>query len=384
MIFYKSIALLLPGVIWLTVSLPLRAAAEPTWREKWQKTTEAAKHEGTVIIHASRAATVVFQSETLQKKLFPEINLVIIPSAPDPNMRIITERRAGKYLADVVIGGASTTFDLYRANVLDPIKDALILPEVVDESKWWRGKHQYSDPEQRYGFNYIGVTQAGYVRYNSRLVNPKEFQSFLDFLNPKWKGKMQALDARAPGGRITTLRLFYLMPGLGGNYIHRLFSEMEITPFRDHRQAVDWLVTGKYPLCFNCSSSEIGRAQKQGFPVATLGRMKEGVGYSTGGGSLALLNRAPHPNAAKVFINRLLSGEAQLLVQTEYAMAMHSGGNSLRIDIPKDMVPPESRLIEGIHYVNADGPEYASIDPVVMKIYNEALAESERRARSAR
>ena len=42
---------------------------------------------------------------------------------------------------------------------------------------------------------------------------------------------------------------------------------------------------------------------------------KEGVNLSSAFGSLALMNRAPHPNAAKVFINWLLSRDGQALFQ---------------------------------------------------------------------
>ena len=42
---------------------------------------------------------------------------------------------------------------LHAAKAFDPIKPALILPEVVDESKWWRGKHSYLDPEGQYVFD---------------------------------------------------------------------------------------------------------------------------------------------------------------------------------------------------------------------------------------
>ena len=56
--------------------------------------------------------------------------------------RIIAERRAGKYLADIYSGGLGgrAFYDFMRAGVLDPIKPALILPEVLDGSKWVNGE----------------------------------------------------------------------------------------------------------------------------------------------------------------------------------------------------------------------------------------------------
>lgn len=383
MVFYRWNCLFLFLLALMIAPVPSGGAEKTDWQVTWKNTVRAAKEEGEVKIYAGVGSALPLQAGVFEKR-FPEIKLVIVSGFQEQTAQILAERRAGKHLADVTFGGSSTHFDLYRAKALDPIKDALILPEVVDESKWWGGKHRYIESERKYGFTFIGYTQAGGIYYNTRLVKPDEFQSFWDFLDPKWKGKMAARDLRGGSGTgAINMRIFYYMSGVGSEYIRRLFSEMEITIFRDMRQAVNWLITGKYPICFFCSRSEIGVAQKQGFPVAPFGMMKEGAGFSSGGGNVGLVNRAPHPNAAKVLINWFLSREGQLTMQAEYAKAMHAGSNSLRIDIPKDMIPPDARLIEGINYVEAEVPERMSMEPV-LKIYNEALAEAERRVKGAR
>jgi iron(III) transport system substrate-binding protein len=257
---------------------------------------------------------------------------------------------------------------------LDSLKDAMILPEVVDESKWWQGKHHFSDPEQKYAFSCIGVPERGGFHYNTRLVDPKEFRSFWDFLNPKWKGKMISRDTRTGGGTgSANLRGFYYNPKLGPEFIRRLYSEMDITLFRDARQGVNWLVTGKFPICIFCSKVETGLAKRQGLPVESFGPMREGQSLTASGGGVGLVDKAPHPNAAKVFVNWLLSREGQLTMQQEYVKAQVGASNSLRIDIPKDMVPPEERLDENVVYIETDSPETISQEPI-LKVLNEALS----------
>jgi iron(III) transport system substrate-binding protein len=211
------------------------------------------------------------------------------------------------------------------------------------------------------------------------MIRPNDFRSFWDFVNPKWKGRIQARDIRAAGPGTVNAKIFLYTPGLGPEFIKRLFSEMEITLFRDRRQAVDWLASGKYPICFFCSSTDVGRGKAQGLPVDEFGEMKEGVGVTSSGGSLGLANRAPHPNAAKVFVNWLLSREGQITVQTSYAKAGNPV-NSRRIDIPKEGIPPAGRLQEGVNYIEGETPERISMEPLI-KILNEALAEAERRKR---
>jgi len=368
------IALWIVVVLWVPVGAARGAEA---WQAEWDKTVKAAKEEGKVIVYAFAGGPELPIEAGVFQKRFPEIKVVTVSGDPVP--RVLAERRAGKYVADVVIGGSSTTWDLYLVKALDSLKDAMILPEVLDESKWWQGRHRWSDAERKYSFMFLGNPQRGGIAYNTTLINPKEFQSFWDFVQPKWKGKIEARDIRASGPGSPNVRIFYHTPGLGPEFIKRLFGEMEITFFRDRRQAVDWLANGKFAICFFCSSTDIGRAKRQGLPVNEFGEMKEGVGLTSSGGNVGLANRAPHPNAAKIFANWLLSREGQLTVQTSYAKAGNTV-NSLRVDIPKETIPPIDRLREGVNYIEGETPERMSMEPV-LKIFNEALAEAERRKR---
>ena len=77
------------------------------------------------------------------------------------------------------------------------------------------------------------------------------------------------------------MKFFYYNPELGPTFIRRLFSEMDITLFRDTRQSIDWLATGRFSLCFFCYPDEIAQAQKQGLPVDEFGYMKEGAALTS-------------------------------------------------------------------------------------------------------
>lgn len=347
--------------------------AGSSWQAEWKKTVDAAKREGQVTIYPGAGQSLLPIEAGVFQKRFPEIKVVTAVSGD--NVRQLSERRAGKYLADIVVGGSNPILELYQSKALDPMPDAMILPEVRDESKWWQGKHRYVDPERKHVFVFVGVPDRGSIYYNTRMVNPAEIHSFFDFLNPKWKGKIEVRDIRLPGSGQPNIRVFYYNSRLGPEYIRRLISEMDVTLFRDRRQAVDWLATGKFPICFFCTRSDISRAQGQGLPIGMFGTLKEGMGVTSSSGNLGLVNRPAHPNAAKVYLNWFLSREGQLTLQNEYAKAKVTASNSLRIDIPKDMVPPDERLKEGVDYVEVETPERMSMDPV-FKVFNEALSKA--------
>ncbi len=349
--------------------------AHASWEAEWEKTVAGAKKEGQVTVYtSSRQNNLLLEQGAFQKK-FPEIKLLV--ALGNPLHRILTERRVKKYLADVAFTGPRTLWRLYQGKVLDPVRDAIILPEVADESKWFKGKHQYVDPEQKYIFIAIGNPDSGNFYYNTNVINPNKYRSLWDFLSPELKGKMAARDVRTPGPGGVTIRFYYYTPELGTKFIMRLFSEMDITLFRNQRQGIDWLSTGKYPICIFCNSSRIENAKLQGLPVQKFGMMKEGAGLSSGGGGISLVNRAPHPNAAKVFINWYLSREGQTAVQSV------RGGfsNSRRMDISRDMIPPNRRLKKGGKYVEVDTAERISTRHII-KIFNAALAKAEKRKKN--
>ena len=91
---------------------------------------------------------------------------------------------------------------------------------------------------------------------------------------------------------------------------------------------------------------------------------KEGQGLSTGGGSMSLIKGAPHPNAAKVFINWFLSRRGQIALQSSKDLYGQPPPGSRRMDIPKDMLAPEDRLIEGKTYFDVSRSEYADMTPI--------------------
>jgi len=346
--------------------------AQSSWEAEWKKTVEAAKKEGQVTIYTESSQNTLLIDQRVFQKRFPEIQVINVFGNTVP--RIITERRAGKYLADVALSGATSLWGLYLAGVLEPVRDAILLPEVADESKWFEKRHHYVDAERKYIFVAVGNPDSGNFYYNTKMINPKDFRSMWDFLRPELKGKITARDIRTPGPGRVTVRFYYYVPEVGATFIMRLFSEMDVTLFRDQRQGHDWLGTGKYPICVFCNNSVIEMAKLQGLPVEKFGRMKEGAGLSSGGGNITLMNKAPHPNAAKVFINWYLSREGQIAVQSI------EGGfsNSRRMDIPRDMIPPDRRLEAGVNYVDVDTSERMSMEPM-LKVFNAAIAEAEKR-----
>ena len=352
------------------------AESKPNWQPEWEWTVQAAKKEGSLSLYLYQGEGELGTVVQLFQKKYPEINIVTTLGRGNTLApRIMAERRAGKYLVDVYIAGVTTAYEVfYRGKILDSVRAALILPEVIDESKWWFGQHQYVDPENRYIFVYVGNVNE-YLSYNTKLVQPGEIRSYWDFLHPKWKGKIVSRDPKISGSQRIGLRMFYHTPELGAEFIRRLYGEMDITITQEPRQPTDWLGAGKFAICFFCQ--DILKAKIQGVPVDEFhtAQWKEVRAISTGNqGSVALLSQPPHPNAARLFTNWLLSREGQIAFQRT-ANTPTNSEESMRIDIPKDMVPKELRRVDGVKYLLADKPEFMDMAPI-LEVVAKALAQS--------
>ena len=83
------------------------------------------------------------------------------------------------------------------------------------------------------------------------------------------------------------------------------------------------------------------------------------------------MNRAPHPNAAKVFINWLLSREGQSLFQRVISLP-GDARNSRRIDVSKDHVPTSEARRDKMTYFDTEDPDTKDMAPL-MKLLDEVL-----------
>lgn len=326
------------------------------WKADWDKTVAAAKREGKVVVvgligEGHRTAAMAFQ------KAYPDIQLEFTGAttrryAP----KLLAERRGEQYLLDVLMGAATEVYGgLLPEGVFDPLRPALLLPEVLDGSRWHGGFDDgWGDKERKYVYMPLGyVVFSVYV--NRDLVPESELNSLDQLLDPKWKGKIVTLDARRGGRGAGSLQS--LLIGKGEDFVRNLLAQDLVIMSESmggSRGQAEALVRGRYPISISIERSELMRFKQAGLgtnikPLAP--DEPGGSGLGAGGGSIMLVNRAPHPNAARVFINWVLSQEGQK------AWVQANGFNSRRLDVEG---PPDTAPRVGIQYVR---PAKEAADP---------------------
>ncbi len=316
----------------LLLGLTDPAGAAPAWQEEMDRVIQAAKKEGTLAIIGPPGAdrrdslTVPFQ-----KKYGISVEYWAEPGPGIPP-RLMAERQAGRYLWDIVIAGALEDLVL-PLKVLEPIEPALILPDIKDPKNWRDGAMEFLDA----GRQVLVMTpfQRGVLFVNTQLADPKAFKSYKDLLDPKWSAKIVTDDPRKAGPGQASFTFFFLHPELGPTYIQAL-AQQKLVFMKDYAQEVDAVGRGKFPIVIGTSDSLAEERIKQGIPIAIVDprQLREGSDVSPASGGVGLFSRAPHPNAAKLYLNWLLSKEGQ----TSFARA--AGYVSSRLDVPTDHAAP--------------------------------------------
>jgi ABC-type Fe3+ transport system substrate-binding protein len=311
----------------------LGSSAAPS---EWERVVAAAKREGTVAIYGPPGADARDGLvEGFQRK-YPEITVEYTGATGSQLVpKLLNERAAGQFRADLYVGGTTTTIsDLTPAGALDPIQPLLIGPEAQNTSVWMGGKFDFADNAGTHVLVFTTNVKAP-IAYNPQLVSPGEIRSWWDLLDPKWRGKLVMRDPRTAGPGQATATHLYTTESLGKDYLGRLLTSAMVFS-NDDRQILDWVARGQYPIAVAPSELLSAQLKDRGIAIELLpaDAVREGSYLTAGFGAVAAINNPPHPNAANVYLDGLLSKEGQ----TDWSKA--AGYVSRRLDVPRDHLPP--------------------------------------------
>ncbi len=299
---------------------------------EWEKTLAEAKKEGKVVLYGAYGLSVARDPliKAFNQKFGITLEMTVGPPA-DLTAKLISERNAGIYTADIYMGGgASILSDYNPRNMLVPIEPYLILPEVKDPSVWFRGTLPFWE-KKRTSLATLANIPAGKMAINNIIIKPNELTSYKDLLNPKLKGVIVMADPTVVGGGNSWVHISYRL--MGEDYLKELIKQEPVIT-RDFRLMTEWLLRGKSAVAIGADTGTIVSAAKDGAPVALLPPFIEGADIGLAGGVVGVLDKNPHPNATRVFINWVLGKEGGTILSRATSMA------SRRLDVPTDHLQP--------------------------------------------
>ena len=358
----------------------------------WDDTVAAARKEGELVVVLGGAASRNYRPifKHFEEK-FGIRTAVSTGGGGKQADRILAERAAGKYEVDIIMVGGTTANDRLLPNsVVDPIAPVLFHSEVVKKSLWYREKHHYSDQEEKYVFAFSGTADITPIvmRFNTKklpIEEAKKIDSVWTFLDKRFAGEIVALPPTIAGAGGTYF-VVPVHPDLGEKYLRRFFSsELNVAFIQDYRQIADGVARGKYTMAIFVGSAgrDIDSLGRKGLPVANFSRvlekpMKERPVLRASGASnnLTVVNRRPHPNATKLFVNWFLSKEGQTVMHTK---SEGIPDQSLRVDVTERGKLDEDEMRKsGVDYLMLEH------DPEIMKKRDRVMNRAEELYREIR
>ncbi|MFT3965145.1 MAG: extracellular solute-binding protein [Sphingobium sp.] len=273
-------------------------AEAPSWAasDPWQDVVRRAQQEGTVVVYATSSGDAYRPIFDLFTQRYGIRVLHVGGRGNEFPQRIRTEQIAGRFNGDVTVNGHGSLIRHAQENNLQPFVDLPnlrhLLPGVVP------GKLS------------VPVFFAAWaILINTRLVKPgHEPRSWLDMLRPEWRGKIILDDPRVPSagsGRFSSMLLNF-----GDQYEWRMHAQKPVITM--DTGARRRLLLGEFAMMVDGFKFWLDDQKRGGRLPLRLIIPREGV--ISARFDAGMLRNAPHPHAARLFMNFLLSPEIQMLM----------------------------------------------------------------------
>ncbi len=261
----------------------------------------AAKKEGEVVWYTTQIVNQVVEpmKKAFEARYGVKVNY-LRGNGSDTAIRVLNEVKAGRPVCDVFDGPSTSA-------IIQAERDDIVLQWVPDEAKTFpKGA---VDPNHYWVATYMIVVAPA---YNTDQVKPgEEPKNFEDLLAPKWKGKMawSASNSSPSGTSFVGLMLDHYGEQKGMDYLRKLATQNIANLAVASRQVLDLTISSEYPIGLQISSHSILETRRQGAPVQWIPMSPAAVNSS----NMSISMKAPHPNAAKLLMEFLVSAEGQTL-----------------------------------------------------------------------
>lgn len=286
---------------------------------------EARKQKQVVIYTSLNLKDSVPITEAFEKKTGLKVQLWRA-SSEKVLQRAITEARAGRYACDVIETNGPELEAAYREHLLEEFWS----PHFKDLPPAAFPKHRHWIAD-RFNFFTIG--------YNTNLVKPEEVpKSYEDLVHPRWAGRvgLEGSDVDWFGAVVKS------MGEEKGLAFFRKLAEARPQIRTGHTLMAELVAGGEIPLAATLYNHNVERLTVKGAPVKwkaitpTFGRPN----------AIGLARQAPHPHAALVFADFMLSPEGQTILKERNRVPA-----SLKVDthlnkFPFQMIDPAITLDE--------------------------------------
>ncbi|HUK40585.1 MAG TPA: extracellular solute-binding protein [Candidatus Acidoferrales bacterium] len=267
---------------------------------------EAAKKEGSLMIYNSMTPSQMQLIINAFRTKYPFIEVKVYRAVGERLLtKIFTEAQAGRHDFDILQSGDTQAYFLKKKN--------LLIKYVSSEVKYL--PRIYVDPEGYWAAMY---SMPKIIGYNTRMLKKAEVpRTDEELLNPKWKGKI-ATDNTKPEP------FFWIMERMGHEkgiaYLKKLAAQ-EMRFYAGLSLLTSLLAAGEFPLGLYTYLHSVEEAKSKGAPVEWVAQDRVFTKFQP----VSVAAKAPHPNAAKLYVDFGLSLEGQKLIASMGRIPVRTG-----------------------------------------------------------
>jgi iron(III) transport system substrate-binding protein len=267
--------------------------------DRAQKIVEGAKKEGSLTLYSSATVDdLKVLTAAFEKKYGIKTN-VWRASSENIIQRAATEARGGRFDVDVFETDSLAMEAIHREKLLQVVKTPYlsdIIPAAIPPHGEWIGDR----------------VQIFTAAYNTRLIKKADLpKKVADLLDPKWKGKLgiETGDYDWFSAVVTEMG-----EEKGLKLFRDIVAKNGVSVRKGHTLLANLVVSGEVPLSLTTYLYKVLQLKKDGAPIDWFELPPE-VARSQGTG---MARKAPHPNAAVLFIDFLLSDGQAILAKRDF------------------------------------------------------------------
>ena len=303
--------------------------------ERQRILVEGAKKEGKLSFYTTLIIDQVIRpmKEAFEKE-YPFIQMEYFRGNSDRlAQKLFAEYQAKRYAVDIVDGSSTTTM-VRRAGFLQRFYSPHLAEypaELKDAEGFWGVSNLY--------FHTIG--------YNTRMVKPNDVpKTYEDLLHPRWKGQMIWSTGRGGGGPLFVGNVLQSMgENAGKAYLQKLRGQNIAKSTASSRQVLDMVIAGEQPIVLVIFNHHAYISKNAGAPSEWQPLEPVPARVST----IGLPKFAPHPHAAMLFMDFVLSKRGQKVMQQSNYLPSHPEMPALQADLK-----PGGGRFKRVHYMNPE------------------------------
>jgi len=258
----------------------------------------AANKEGNLVLYGGGALPDITKLVANFNRAYPGIKVDYLRKSATSLFGLITgELRAKTYKADV--------YSPLHVDQAIHLTERSLLSRYASPERAYIPEHL----KDRDGY-WTTLYRAGHVyAYNTRLVGPRDVpRSYQDFLEPKWKGRI-LMDA---GEELWYALVLEILGKEKGMLFMQALARQNPQFQESKTLMMQLLCAGEVALAFPVNFNQANEAIKKGCPTAWVAIEPQTQQPPF---TIVMAPNAPHPSAAKVFINFMLSKDGQKFMQ---------------------------------------------------------------------